>query len=96
MVKRDLDIISSHIQNDSVLPHSHVRANFDDSLGSLVEKNESFILYTGENLGRFGDVQFNHSVFAWFNFGNIQKKSPGGHTCSTPVPKFVSNTCDNR
>jgi len=56
MVKRDLDNISSHIQNDSVLSQSHVRAIFDDSVGSLADKNKSSTLYTGENLGRFRDI----------------------------------------
>jgi hypothetical protein len=71
MVKRDLDSISFHILNDSVLSHSHVRAIFDDSVGSLTDKIKSSILYTGENLCHFRDVQAKRSVFAWFNFGNI-------------------------
>jgi hypothetical protein len=69
MVKKDLDNISSHIQNESVPSHSHVRAFFDDSVGSLADKNESSIMYTGEKLGHFRDVQAKHLVFAWFNFG---------------------------
>jgi hypothetical protein len=62
MLKRDLDNISSHIQNDSVLSHSHVRAIFDDSVGSLADKIESSILYTGKSLGHFRDVQAVFSV----------------------------------
>jgi len=76
MVKRDLDTISSHIQNESVLSHSHVRAIFDSSVGCLTDKTESPILYTGEKLGHHRDVQAKHSVFAWFNFGEYSKEGP--------------------
>jgi hypothetical protein len=89
MVKGDLDNISSHFQNDSVPSHSYVRANFDDSVGSLADKIESSILYTGEKLGLFRDVQAKHSAFAWFNFGEYSKE---GHR-STQVRNSFAKVC---
>ena len=89
MVKRDLDNISSHIQKGSTPSHSHVRAIFDDSVSSLAEKNEFFILYTGEKLGHLCDAQGKHSVFAWFNFREYSKEG----SRSTQVLNSSAKVC---
>jgi hypothetical protein len=83
MVKKDLDNILSHIQNE------RVRAIFDDSVGSLADKIESSIMYTGEKLGHFRDVQAEHLVFEWFNFGEYSKEGPR----STQVLNSTAKVC---
>jgi hypothetical protein len=76
MVQRDLDNISSHISNNSVPSHSHVRAIFVDSVGSLFDKIESSILYTVEELDHSRMFRLNTQCFAWFNFGEYSKEGP--------------------
>ena len=73
IAKRDLGNIPSHIQNDSVPSHSHLRAVFVDRVASPADKNKSSVLHTGEKISHFMDVQTKPSVFAWFNFGLYSK-----------------------
>ena len=90
MVKKDLDNISSHIQNNGIPSHPHVRAIFDDSVGSLADKIESSILYTGEKLGHLKDVQAKLLESAWFNFGEYSKEGPS----STQVLNSTAKDCN--